>query len=409
MKDWPRSIDAGEWESLAREHGTPFYAYDAKVLHDRCNDVSLAFSQAEVRYAMKANACPAVLDAIRAEGFGIDAVSPWEARFALERGFAKDEVLYTGNFPSDDELREVAGMGLIVNLDALSALDRYGAMARGAKVSIRVDLEEGAGHHPHVVTAGDESKFGLTLDVLDEALAIIARRGLRLVGLHQHIGSGLSTDEHRDVWLRAATGLFDVALRVERATGPLEFVDVGGGFGVGYREDERTVELASWGSALEQARIERWPDPKRRPALWIEPGRYLVAECGVLVTRVSTIKRARDRVWIGTDAGMHSLIRPAMYGSYHPVYAPRPRAGASERCFIVGPICESGDVLAEERTMPVPDEGDVLIIGVAGAYGYAMASTYNLRARPAELFFERDAWKVVRERERYEHVTGNGV
>lgn len=409
MKNWSASIDAAQWEALAREHGTPFYAYDASVLHARCNDVSQAFSQAEVRYAMKANACPLLLDAIQEEGFGIDAVSAWEARYALSRGFDAESVLYTGNFPSDDELREIAKLGLVANLDALSALDRYGAIAKGARVAIRVDLEEGAGHHPHVVTAGDESKFGLTLDALDEALAIVQRRGLRLVGLHQHIGSGLSTDEHRAVWLRAAKGLFDVALSVEKRVGALSFVDVGGGFGVGYRDDERTVELASWGKELEQARIERWPDADRRPALWIEPGRYLVAECGVLVTRVTTVKRARDRVWVGTDAGMHSLVRPAMYGSYHPVTAARARAGKPERCFIVGPICESGDVLAEERSMVVPEEGDVLLIGVAGAYGYAMASTYNLRARPAELFLDRDEWRVAREREGYEQVTGDAT
>ncbi|MBL8683193.1 MAG: diaminopimelate decarboxylase [Myxococcales bacterium] len=409
MRDWPSTIDAEQWEALARTHGTPFYAYDASVLHARCSDVSRAFSQAEVRYAMKANACPAVLDAIREEGFGIDAVSPWEARYALSRGFDRESVLYTGNFPSDDELREVAALGLVANLDALSALDRYGVIAKGARVAIRVDLEEGAGHHPHVVTAGDESKFGLTLDALDEALQIIERRGLRLVGLHQHIGSGLSTDEHRAVWLRAAMGLFDVTQRVEARVGPLSFVDVGGGFGVGYRDDERTVELASWGDELERALVERWPDASRRPALWIEPGRYLVAECGVLVARVSTVKRARDRVWVGTDAGMHSLVRPAMYGSYHPVTAARVREGARERCFIVGPICESGDVLAEERSMVVPREGDVLIVGVAGAYGYAMASTYNLRARPAELFYDRGEWRVARPRETYERVTGEAT
>ncbi len=404
MREWARSVSVEEWEGLAREHSTPFYAYDADVLRARCNDVRAAFSQAEVRYAMKANASPALLDTIHAERFGIDAVSPWEVRYALERGYAREQVLYTGSFPSDSELRAVASMGVVANLDALSAIDRYGALAQGGAVSIRVDLEEGAGHHPHVVTAGDESKFGLTLDALDEALSIVRRRGLRLVGVHQHIGSGLLTDAHRDVWLRAARGLFDVAARVERDVGPLAFVDVGGGFGVGYHEDERTVDLRPWGLALERERARVWPDPARRPALWVEPGRYLVAECGVLVARVSTIKRARDRVWVGTDAGMHALIRPAMYGSYHPVWNTHARTSPVERCFVVGPICESGDVLAEERMIPVPDEGELLVIGVAGAYGYAMASTYNLRPRPAEFFRDAGSWRLVRKSEHYERV-----
>ncbi len=403
---WAESVSSSEWESLARAQGTPFYAYDGAVLRAKCQEIRRGFGvdRVEVRYAMKANACPRVLDAIRDEGFGIDAVSAWEARFALERGFAREQVLYTGSFPSDDELRTVAAMGVVANLDALSALDRYGAMAPNAPVSLRIDLEEGAGHHPHVVTAGDESKFGLAIEHLEEALAIVRARGLRLVGIHQHIGSGLLTDAHRDVWLRAAEGLFAVARTVEARVGALEFVDVGGGFGVPYRPDERAVELRSWGESLAIARDRAWPDRARRPALWIEPGRFLVAECGALVTRVTTIKRARDRVWVGTDAGMHSLVRPAMYGSYHPVRNVTAREGRPERCFIVGPICESGDVLAEEREMVVPTEGDLLVIGVAGAYGYAMASTYNLRPRPAEWFREGDAWQEARERERYERV-----
>lgn len=403
-REWARSVSLDQWERLALAQGTPFYAYDAGVVRARCRDVRAAFSQGEVRYAMKANANGAVLDLVRDERCGIDAVSAWEVRFALDRGYAREEVLYTGSFPSDDELRSVASMGVVANLDALSSLDRYGAIAPGAAVSIRIDLEEGAGHHPHVVTAGDESKFGLTMDALDEALAIVRRRGLRLAGLHQHIGSGLISDEHREVWLRAAEGLFAVATRVEAAMGPLAFVDVGGGFGVGYRDEERTVELASWGAAVQRAREKLWPDPARRPALWVEPGRYLVAESGALVCRVTTIKHARDRIWVGTDAGMHSLIRPAMYGSYHPVWRTRSSAETARRCFVVGPICESGDVLAEERMIAVPEEGELLVIGVAGAYGYAMASTYNLRPRPAEWIRDGGEWSLARSSEPYERV-----
>lgn len=406
MGEWAKSIEHAQWDELARAGGTPFYAYDVATLRRRCADVRRAFATAEVRYAMKANANPALLSVMRDEGFGVDAVSAWEVRFAIERGFDRTRVLYTGTFPSDDELRAVAEAGVVVNLDALSALDRYGAIAPGAPVAIRIDLEEGAGHHPHVVTAGDESKFGLMLESLDEALAIIQKRGLRLVGVHQHIGSGLTSDEHRAVWIRAGAALFEVARSIEARLGPLAFVDVGGGFGVGYRPEERTVELGPWGAELERERERRWPDPARRPALWIEPGRYLVAECGVMVARVTTIKRARDRVWIGTDAGMHTLVRPTMYGSYHPVWSSIDRGGPHERCFVVGPICESGDVLAEDRPMPVPHEGDLMLIGVAGAYGFAMASTYNLRPRPAEWVRDDEtAWRLVRPQDDYERAT----
>jgi diaminopimelate decarboxylase len=184
----------------------------------------------------------------------------------------------------------------------------------------------------------------------------------------------------------------------------LEFVDVGGGFGVPYRDDERAIDLDEWGRQI-RARLGRAVADLGRPLrLAIEPGRYVVCEAGVLVTRVTTIKRTRDRCFIGVDSGMHHLIRPALYQSYHPVTLWPRREGVAERCFVVGPICESGDVLAEERALVVPEEGDLAVVSHAGAYGYAMASQYNLRGRPAEVLVDGDAMRSIRARERYRDV-----
>ncbi len=383
--------------ALAARFGTPLYAYSARLVRARSRALVRAFPGAGVRYAMKANSNPALLDLVRRQGLGVDTVSPWEVLLAREVGFRKKHIIYSGNMPSDDDLRAVHREGVMINLDALSSLRRYGKIAPGAKVSLRVNLDVGGGHHPHVVTAGPESKFGLAPEELPEARAIAAEHGLRVVGLHQHIGSGIF---ELGLFLEALDAL--LALLVDFPD--LEFVDAGGGFGVPYREDESPVDLDAWGRAV-TARFAAAAKRYGRPlTLLLEPGRYVVCESGVLVARVTTVKRTRDRVFVGTDSGMHHLIRPALYQAWHPAVSYPRREREPERCFVTGPICESGDLLAEERRMPAPEEGDLVVVGNAGAYGYAMASQYNLRARPAEVLVDGDDWRLVRERERYRDV-----
>lgn len=394
---WFCALAPRVFERAAKTHGTPLYVYDAATLRARCRALRAAFPRAQIRYAMKANSNPALLALVREEGLGVDTVSPWEVRLAREVGFKKHEIIYSGNNPSDEELSVVHRAGVTLNVDALSTLDRLGRLAPGAAVSLRLNLEIGGGHHPHVVTAGPESKFGLAREDLPRAFAIARRYGLRIVGLHQHIGSGIFD---LNLFVSALEPFFSLASEVPG----LEFVDVGGGFGVPYRLEEAPIDLPAWGAAI-GARFESLERALgRKLGLLIEPGRYVVAEAGALLTRVTTLKRTRDRTFVGVDAGMHHLVRPAMYGSYHEVFALNPREGKRERCFIVGPICESGDVLAEERSMVPPEEGDLLIVGDAGAYGYAMASQYNLRPRPAEVLFEGARARLIRERERYRDV-----
>jgi diaminopimelate decarboxylase len=392
--DWIASIDPTEVERIATRFGTPQYFYSADVLRARCAELRGAFPDAQVRYAMKANANSELLGIVRDAGLGIDAVSPWEVRLAREVGFKRRDVIYSPNNPSQRELEAAHRARVLVNLDALSALDRYGTLAAGSDVVLRVNLEIGDGHHPHVITAGPESKFGLSRDELPNALAIARRHALRVIGLHQHIGSGLFD---RDVFLSAMDRLLELAREVPDLT----LLDVGGGFGIAYRPDEQPIDLSSWGRAV-TARFKRFERARGKSVrLLVEPGRFVVAESGVLLTRVTNVKRTRDRVWVGVDSGMHHLVRPAMYGSYHPVRAIRPRGGARAACWIVGPICESGDVLAEDRVMVVPQEGDLLAVEVAGAYGYSMASNYNLRARPAEVLWDSGDARRIRRREKY--------
>ncbi len=383
---------------LAKEFGTPLYVYSARVLRARCRAIARAFPGVGVRYAMKANANPTLLRVVRSMGLGVDTVSAWEIQLARELGFHRKDIAWSGNNPDDAELRAVRRAGVVANLDALPALKRYGKMFPGAPVSIRLNLEVGGGHHPHVVTAGPDSKFGLAAEDIPEARAIARRHGMKIVGVHQHIGSGIFD---LDLYLEA----FDAIAAVLPALPDLEFVDVGGGFGVPYRPEESPVDIAAWGAAV----MGRWRAVNQGRAkplrLLIEPGRFVVAESGVLLARVTTVKRTRDRVFIGVDSGMHHLIRPALYQSYHPLKFVPKREGAALRSFVVGPICESGDVLAEERSIVTPDPGDLMVLGCAGAYGFAMASHYNLRARPAEVMVDGpDKTWLIRQREGYRDV-----
>lgn len=379
---------------LADRFGTPLYVYSGPVIRNRCRALTRAFPGVNLRYAMKANSNPTLLRLVRSMGLGVDTVSPWEVQLALECGYRKADLVYSGNNPSDDDLRAVHRAGVLINLDALSALHRYGRMFRGSRVSLRVNLEVGGGHHPHVITSGIDSKFGLAPEDIPEAKAIAARHGLRIVGLHQHIGSGIFDPQ---LFLDA----LDPLIALSDALPDLEVLDAGGGFGVPYRPEESPLDLAGLGTRV-MARLRAMQKGRKKPLDFVlEPGRYVVAEAGALLTQVTTLKRTRDRVFIGVDSGMHHLIRPALYQSYHPVCMVPERDGAPLRSFIVGPICESGDVLAEERHLAMPEEGDLAIVGNAGAYGFAMASHYNLRARPAEVLLDRGKVSVIRARESY--------
>ena len=395
---WHSWLAPGRARRLAERFGTPLYAYSGPVLRNRCRALTRAFPDAGLRYAMKANANPTLLRVVRSMGLGVDTVSPWEVQLALECGHRKNDIVYSGSNPSDDDLRAVHRAGVLLNLDSISALRRYGRMFPGSRVSVRLNLEVGGGHHPHVITAGPDSKFGLAAEDLPEARAVAARFGLRIVGLHQHIGSGIFDPA---LFLEA----FDPLLALTSVLPDLETVDAGGGFGVPYRPDESPLDLSALGAAVTDRFAALNKGRKKPLRLLLEPGRYVVAEAGVLLTTVTTLKRTRDRLFIGVDSGMHHLIRPALYQSYHPVAMIPERDGAPLRSFIVGPICESGDVLAEERMLPMPDEGDLVVIGNAGAYGFAMASHYNLRARPAEVLFDGPGKvSLIRAREGYRDV-----
>ncbi len=378
--------------AVAESHGTPTYVYAEGVVRAQCRALRDAMRGLPVRflYALKANPSPALLRVIADEGFGFDAVSPGEVALLRALGVAPERILYTTTSTTDAELA-AADLGALVNLDDPERLDAFGRMHPGAAVCVRFNPGIGAGHHRHVVTGGKETKFGVSLNDAGLVAVIAARYGLRVVGLHQHIGSGVS--DPAALWPAV-----EALLRLVPHFPDLEFVDLGGGFSVPYRPgDERLdlkrlcVEVAE--RALGTLRQLRGSDAAP-VAVWFEPGRFLVAEAGVLLTRVHTLKRVAEgttaRVFAGTDSGFNHLIRPTLYDAYHALYNLSNPAGALCTYDVVGNICESGDLFARARAVQELRRGDLLAILGAGAYGMAMASTYNLRPLPAEVLVRED-------------------
>lgn len=368
--------------SIASEFGTPTYVYLERIITDRIRALQHAVGSIGTRllYAMKANSNVDVLETIRAEGVGIDAVSPAEGALALKLGFEAQDIFFSGNNLSDDDLSWAIEHKVLINVGEETTLERVAAAAPGSDVCIRVNLEVGAGHHAHVVTGGRTSKFGVIGQSVEAALARARSLGLQVVGLHQHIGSGnLSPEPYID----AVGRLTALAL----ATPGVRFVNFGGGLGIPYKPGERPMDLDKLEDGLRpyfRSLGERDID------VWMEPGRFFVAEAGLLLVQVTNVKDRGGIVFAGTNSGMNHLIRPPLYDAYHEIVnVTRPDAAPSTYD-VVGNICETGDFLARGRSLASVHEGDVLAVLDSGAYAMSMANEYNLRPLPAEVFVTSD-------------------
>lgn len=389
--------------TLIAAHGSPLYAYEAAVLVERARRLRDCFPSENVRwfYATKANANLEILRRVRAEGFGVDAVSIGEVHAAIKAGFTSSEITFNGNNVTSAELREVASLGVHLSVDGIPQLRRVTELGIASSVGLRLNPDIGAGHHHHVITGGPDAKFGAAPEEIDEALAIAAAAHMTLDGLQQHIGSGILETAP---WIAAV----DVMLKHAARLKDLRFADFGGGFGVPYRPMESPFDFAAFREAI-APRLQAFRARMQRPIEFrFEPGRFLVAEAGTLLVTVTSVKRTTRHTFVGVDSGMNHLIRPALYDAWHEIVnLTRPNAPAS--CVrVAGQICESGDLLAVDRELPTPEEGDVLAIRNAGAYGYSMASTYNLRPRPAEVMIESDGFaRCIRPRDRLEDLLGS--
>ena len=374
---------------LAEKYGTPLYVYNENILRARCRELMALSSHPgfAVNYSVKANASLALLRIIRSEGLIADSMSPGEVYVAMQAGFRPAQILYVCNNVSGAEMRYPLERGILVGVDCLSQLEELGKVNRGGKAVIRINPGIGAGHHKKVITAGAETKFGIGAADLPEVREILDRYQMKLAGLNQHIGS-LFLDPQG--YLDAVDVLLDLA----RSCLPdLELIDFGGGFGIPYEKyaGQARLDLAAMGAAFD-ARIKAFTtETGYKGRFLIEPGRYIAAECGLLLGTVHSVKNNGPVRFVGTDLGFNTLMRPVLYSSFHDIEIYRQGAGPDSRLLtqtIVGNICESGDILARNRELPEMQVGDLVAALDAGAYGYVMSSSYNQRLRPAEVLLD---------------------
>jgi diaminopimelate decarboxylase len=385
----PEGIDRDVLSRVADEQGTPTYVTSAPAVRDRFDSLRDVFPDARVQYAAKANTNPRILRVLRERGAALDTVSLGEVLAGRRAGYDGDEMMYTSYAPSPEELAAVLERGVLVNVDSEGQMETViGAGAE--RVGVRVNPGVGAGHSDEVVTGGKGARFGVSTEEAVELYERALDAGVEPVCLHAHIGSGFLEPEPL---VRATERMCEV---VKDLPVTPEYVDIGGGLGVPYRRDEEPLDVEALGK-----RVRKAFDVDAK--LVVEPGRYLVAESTVLVTRANTVG---DGV-IGVDAGFNTLLRPAMYDAYHAVTnVSRDDDAPTGRYDVAGPVCESGDYLAHGRELGEPREGDLLAFHTAGAYGFVMASRYNSRPLPAEVMVD-DGVEVVRDREDTEEQFGN--
>jgi diaminopimelate decarboxylase len=393
--------------AIAEAEGTPVYVYSAAVLRDRYRAIDAAFGAHPHRlhYALKANSTLGLARALRQLGSAADANSIWEIELARKAGFSPADIVFTGVGKSPAELECAVPMGLkAINVESVGELARVEAIASRlgviARVALRVNPDIDAKSHPHISTGLKINKFGIPIDDVRELFATIgSRRALKLVAIHVHIGSQITTTEPL-ARSAALVARMVAELRDVHSTGVmLEYVDLGGGLGISY--DGRAVPtVEEYASALLNE-----VGPTGLPIV-VEPGRAIVGPAGALVARIIDLKpRNADSEFAVLDAGMAELMRPALYNAYHAVEPVSLRAGGEKQYELVGPICESADVIARDRMLSPLAVGDLVAIRDAGAYGSAMASNYNRHPLPAEVLVDDGRWRVIRRRQTIDDMT----
>lgn len=390
---------------LSEKYGTPLYVYSEAVLREKCREMKNLIPNKNVRvnYSAKANTNLEILKIIRDEGLDVDAMSPGEIFIEQLAGFDNNQIFFISNNISAEEMRYAIDRDILISVDSLSQLEMYGQINPEGKVAVRFNPGIGAGHHEKVITAGEKTKFGIQKELIPEVKDIIEKYNLNLLGINQHIGS-LFLDGQ--VYVEGVKAFLDIA----KEFSDLAFIDIGGGFGVPYKPEENRLDLDKLGKELDIVLTDFLKEyPNKDIVFKIEPGRYIVAECGVLLGTVYSVKQNYDVRYVGTDIGQNVLIRPAMYDSHHEVSIVNKNNGNNqteeEIVTVVGNICESGDILARDRTLPKSEPGDIVMVFNAGAYGYCMSSNYNCRLRPAEVLIDLEGNdRLIRRRDTLESL-----
>jgi diaminopimelate decarboxylase len=388
----------------ARKLGTPLWLYEAESIRERAAQLSMFEC---VRYAQKANSNTHVLRLLRSLGVLVDAVSLGEIERALVAGYdprsGGHEIVFTADIIDAATLARVVELGIPVNCGSPDMLRQIGSVAKGHPVWLRINPGFGHGHSRKTNTGGPSSKHGIWHEELEDSLKLVDEYGLKLVGLHMHIGSGVDYAHLH----RVCDAMLDA---VRRAGRPLEAISAGGGLSLPYKAGEPEIDIAEYHAAWEKTRREAEAITGHAVRLELEPGRYLVGNAGVLIAEVRAVKKVADKHFVFIDAGFSDLARPAMYGSHHDIVfvtpAGAPVSGEVTPVAVAGPLCESGDVFTQQeggfvefRDLPLPQVGDFAILRDAGAYGATMSSNYNSRPLAPEVMLDGGALVVIRQRQ----------
>jgi diaminopimelate decarboxylase len=400
---------------LARQFGTPAFVYEQDVIEKRIEELA-AFDV--IRFAQKANSNLALLSLMRQKGVVVDAVSAGEIHRALRVGFSGKPtgpqgtpgIVFTADLFDDDVKGLIREHALPVNVGSLDMIEQLGSFAPGTEVTLRLNPGFGHGHSRKTNTGGEWSKHGIWHSHLEEALRLGEQAGVHIIGLHMHIGSGTDFDHLSTVC--------DAMVKAAKRFGPkLKVVSAGGGLPIPYRKNQSRIDLKAYFELWDKARklIER--DLGHPISLEVEPGRYLVAESGTLLTTIRSVKKQSDNLFYGVDAGFDTLVRPAMYGSYHEISIATTdgrEPGRMVEAVVSGPLCESGDVFTQEeggvvvtRKLPDAKVGDCLVLHDAGAYGAVMSSNYNTRRYAPEILLHQGRAEVIRERQTFDQLLQN--
>lgn len=390
--------------AAASEFGTPLYVYNTEKITEQYNKLTSAFSAHPTKlfYACKALTNINILKHLKSLGSNLDCVSINEVKLGLKAGFAPKEILYTPNCVAFDEIKEAVALGVNINIDSIAMLELFGNFYGDSyPICIRINPHIEAGGNYKISTGHIDSKFGISIHQIRHIVRVVKTTKLHIQGLHMHTGSEI---KDINVFLQALEVLFSVAEHFDQ----LEFLDLGSGFKVPYKEEDRETDIVSLGQKLNVAIKEFEKEYGKPLEIWFEPGKYLVSECGYLVVNANVIKQTTATVFVGVNSGFNHLIRPMFYDSYHKIANISNAAGAERIYTVVGNICET-DTFAWDRVLNEVREDDLLVFYNAGAYGFEMSSNFNSRLKPAEVMFKDGQFSLIRERQVFDDLLAGQI
>lgn len=399
-----QQLDHAELTRLANEFGTPLYVYHAEKIKEQYQKLTSAFAGQDVvfYYACKALTNINILKYINSLGCSVDCSSVNEVKLALHAGFSPKKIVYTSNGIAFSEIEEVKNLGVHINIDSLSNLEKFGsAYGHSYPVGLRLRPNIMAGGNLKIATGHDKSKFGIPVDQIDAVLEIVRKYNLHIHNLHIHTGSEIKDVE---VFVKGIEVLFDIIPQFTE----LDSIDLGGGFKVPYKEGDEETDINLLAQKVKEA-FDNHPNPNGRPLqVWFEPGKFLVSECGSFITQVNVIKETPGVTFVSVDSGFNHLIRPMFYDAYHRIENSSNPAGDLKVYSVVGNICET-DTFAWDRELNEVREGDYLVFYNAGAYGFEMSSNFNARYKPAEVLIKDGKAHLIRKREVFEDLLRNQI